>query len=37
MKAPTTMDRIEAQSIPEPNTGCWLWLSVVVGFEMDRR
>ena len=21
-----TMERIEANSIPEPNTGCWLWL-----------
>ena len=25
------MNRIEAASIPEPNSGCWLWLGSVQG------
>lgn len=24
-----TMRRIEARSIPEPNTGCWLWMGAI--------
>lgn len=27
---PWTMARIEEHSIPEPNTGCWLWLDGLV-------
>lgn len=33
MRNPITplVDRIEAQSIPEPNSGCWLWMGAVGG------
>ncbi len=28
---PTMRERIEASSIPEPNSGCWLWLAGITG------
>ena len=29
----TIKDRLEAYSMPEPNSGCWLWLGSVKGGE----
>lgn len=31
----TLLDRFEAQYIPEPNCGCWLWIGADRGGEME--